>query len=465
MNKDTIVAIATALSNSGISIIRVSGEDALKIINLIFKSPSNKSIFDYNSNTINYGYIIENNEIIDEVMVSIMRSPNSYTKEDVVEVNTHGGVYITKKVLNLILKNGARLAEPGEFTKRAFLNGRIDLSKAEAIMDLINAENEIALKSGINQLRGELFDTIVNLRKKIIYEIAYIESAIDDPEHISLDGYYEKLKYVIDDIYSELNTLSKSFNNGKIIKEGIETLILGRPNVGKSSLMNYLLGEDRAIVTDIEGTTRDSLEESIKLDNVILKLIDTAGIRDTSDLVEKKGVERALNYINNANLILFVIDSSKSLVKSDYDIMKLIVGKKVIVIFNKIDLSPILKKEEIIEKMISYGHRIDNISIVSVSAKERCGINDIKNVINDLFYGGHIDISNEVLITNMRHKEAIDNSINSLDLVKDSINNSMPEDFITIDMMNAYINLGYIIGEEIGDDLVNEIFSKFCMGK
>ena len=465
MKNDTIAAIATALSNSGISIIRISGDDAIEITNKIFQSPSGKKLNEYASNTINYGHIIDNGEIIDEVMISIMRAPNSYTRENIVEINTHGGIYITKKVLSLVIKNGARLAEPGEFSKRAFLNGRIDLSKAEAIMDIINAESDIALKSGIKQLNGNLYNRIIDLRKKLIYEIAFIESAIDDPEHISIDGYYDKLKDIVYEVEKELTTLSNSFDSGKIIKEGISTVIVGKPNAGKSSLMNSLLGEERAIVTDIEGTTRDSLEESIKLKNIVLKLIDTAGIRNTEDTVEKIGVKRSVKYVEEANLVLYVVDSSRLMDENDNEIIKLTVGKKIIIVLNKIDLPAYTAEDEIIEKLEKLGHCKDDISVVYISAKENKGIDDLVNTIENLFLSGDIDNSNEILITNMRHKEAIDKAIDSIFMVKNSIDNQMPEDFLTIDLMNVYSLLGSVIGEEVDDDLVTEIFSKFCMGK
>ena len=465
MGNKTIVAIATALSNSGISIIRVSGPEAIEISNKIYVSPSGRNLSDFPSNTINYGHIVDNDEIVDEVMVSVMRSPASYTREDVVEINTHGGVLITKKVLSLLIKAGASMAEPGEFTKRAFLNGRIDLSRAEAIMDLISAESDIALKSGIGQLRGDVSDCIKSLRSKLIYEIAYIESALDDPEHISLDGYYEKLILKIDDIYKELVRLSASAENGRIVREGINTVILGKPNAGKSSLMNILIGENRAIVTDIAGTTRDSLEESLRIGSVSFRLIDTAGIRETEDTVEKIGVERAKSLAKEADLILFVVDSSRELDENDYDIIDMTVGKKVVVLFNKNDLNPKIDSELINSLMSKSGHSVDNYRIISISAKENDGIDLLQDEVQKMFFSGEIYNSNEVMITNLRHKEAIDKAIESLDMVKNSIELSMPEDFLTIDMMNAYSLLGQIIGEEVDDDLVTEIFSRFCMGK
>lgn len=464
-NNDTIAAIATALSNSGISIIRVSGDNAIDITNRIFVSPSGKSLSECASNTINYGHIVNDDEIVDEVMVSVMRAPNSYTREDVTEINTHGGVLVTKKVLSLLLKNGARLAEPGEYTKRAFLNGRIDLSRAEAIMDLISAENDYALKSGISQLRGDVYKTISSLRAKLIYEIAFIESALDDPEHISLDGYYETLNDKISTYLKELNLLYNSADNGRIIREGIGTVILGKPNAGKSSLMNILIGKDRAIVTDTPGTTRDSLEESLRIGSISLRLIDTAGIRDTLDAVEKIGVDRAKALAGEADLILYVIDSSRELDDNDLDIIKMTVNKKMVVLLNKNDLDVIVDISDINKLLIENGHNMDDVKVLSISAKDNIGIDDLTNEVTDMFFNDEIRESNEVMITNIRHKEAIGEAINSINMVKSSIDDNMPEDFLTIDMMNAYRSLGFIIGEEVDDDLVTEIFSKFCMGK
>lgn len=465
MENKTIAAIATALSNSGISIIRVSGDNAITISEKIFVSPSGKLLSDFESNTINYGHIIDNDEIVDEVMVSVMRAPASYTRENVVEINTHGGVLITKKVLSLLLKNGAEIAEPGEFTKRAFLNGRIDLSRAEAIMDIISAENDIALKSGIKQLRGDIYNSIKKIREELIYNIAFIESALDDPEHISLDGYYDELSEKVDFVLDELSVLSKSADNGRIVREGINTVILGKPNAGKSSLMNSLMGEDRAIVTDIAGTTRDSLEESIRIGSISFRISDTAGIRDTEDTVEKIGVERSKVLAKDAELILFVVDSSDNLDENDFEIIKMTVGKRIVVLLNKNDLNQVISIEELKNIMCKEGHNVADFRVLSISARENIGINNLCDEVQNMFFNGDISNSNEIMITNIRHKEAIDNAISSLNMVKQSISNNMPEDFLTIDMMNAYSSLGYIIGEEVDDDLVNEIFSKFCMGK
>ena len=465
MENKTIAAIATALSNSGISIIRISGDNAISITEKIFVSPSLKKLSEYESNTINYGHIVDNGEVIDEVMVSVMRAPASYTREDVVEINTHGGVLITKKVLSLLLKNGAVIAEPGEFTKRAFLNGRIDLSRAEAIMDIISAENDIALKSGIKQLRGDIYNSIKKIREELIYNIAFIESALDDPEHISLDGYYNELSDKVDSVLNELSILSKSAENGRIVRDGINTVILGKPNAGKSSLMNSLMGEERAIVTDIAGTTRDSLEESIRIGSVSFRISDTAGIRDTDDTVEKIGVERSRNLAKDAELILYVVDSSNNLDENDFDIIKMTVGKRIVVLLNKNDLDQVISVNELEDIMCREGHNKSDFRVISISARDNIGVDVLCDEVQNMFFNGDIGNSNEIMITNIRHKEAIDEAINSLNMVKSSIYDNMPEDFLTIDMMNAYSSLGYIIGEEVDDDLVNEIFSRFCMGK
>lgn len=459
---DTIAAISTALGVGAISIVRISGEESIDIVNKIFKGKDLKKV---ESHTIHYGYIVEKDEIIDEVLVSVMKSPKTFTTEDIVEINCHGGISVTNKILELLLLNGARLAEPGEFTKRAFLNGRIDLSEAEAIMDVIQADNEFALKQGIKQLKGSVSLKIKELREGILFEIAFIESALDDPEHISLEGYPEKLESKLNVILMELKKLEKSADNGKILKEGINTVIVGKPNAGKSSLLNILVGEEKAIVTDIAGTTRDALEENIKIGNINLHIIDTAGIRYTKDEVEKIGVGKAKQFAKDADLILYIVDSSVSLDENDEEIMKLTVGKKVIVLFNKSDLESVLEIERVKEKMISSGNMEDNIRFIKISAKNNIGMDILEETVKDMFFHGEIELKDEVMITNMRQKEAIMEAIESLSFVLKSIRDEMPEDFLTIDLMNAYESLGKIIGEEIGEDLVNEIFSKFCTGK
>lgn len=475
MKTDTIVAVATALSDAGIGIIRVSGEEAFEIVNKLFVNKYGKhSLLKYDTHTIHYGYfgyLSENDDwkanIVDEVMVTVMKAPNTYTKEDTVEINCHGGVLLLQKVLELIVQNGARIAEPGEFTKRAFLNGRIDLAKAEAVIDVIHSQNEFALTSSVNQLKGSVSDAVKSLREEIIYEIAFIESALDDPEHISLDGYEEHLQEKMESVLNSLDKLIVSADNGKMLKEGINTVIVGKPNAGKSSLLNRMVGEERAIVTDIAGTTRDVLQESIKLHGIGLNIIDTAGIRSTEDVVEKIGVERAKEYAGKADLILYVVDASVPLDDSDREIMSVIKDKKVIVLLNKSDLDTVVTEEKICKTLEIDSRSIycQTIKIIRTSTKENLGMEEFENVIKEMFFQGQIKANDEVIITNMRHKEALMDARDSLNMVMNSLENHMPEDFYSIDLMSAYASLGTIIGEEVGEDLVNEIFAKFCMGK
>ncbi len=465
MKTETIAAIATSLSESGISIIRISGEQALMVADKIVKTKNGKKVSEFKTHTIHYGYVVDGDKIIDEVMVSFMKAPNSFTAENTVEINCHGGVLVTKKILQLVLKNGARLAQPGEFTKRAFLNGRIDLSKAEAIMDVIHADNEFALQIGMKQLKGSISNKVYDIREKLIYEIAFIESALDDPEHYSLDEYPEQLKEKINCILNDLIKMELSSENGKIIRQGINTVIVGKPNAGKSSFLNFLLGEEKAIVTDIAGTTRDVLEDYIRIHDISFHIIDTAGIRKTEDVVEKIGVERAIDYSKDADLLLYIIDSSIALDENDFDIIKMTAGKKMIVLLNKSDLKTVVDVEEVKELLIKNSHEEKDIRFIKISAKEKVGMEEFEEIAKDMFFNGDIQIQDEIMITNMRHKELILDAIESLKLVMQSIDNQMPEDFLTIDMMSAYESLGKIIGEEVEEDLVNEIFSKFCMGK
>lgn len=461
MTTDTIAAVATALSNSGIGIIRVSGNDAVPIVNTLFKNKKRQPLLEnMNSHTIQYGFIVnDQDEIVDEVMVSLMKAPRSFTTEDTVEINCHGGVLMINKILGLLLSHGARLAEPGEFSKRAFLNGRIDLSEAEAVMDVIASENDMALKNSMRQLQGSVSDKIKDLRAKILYEIAFIESALDDPEHISLDGYPEELEEKVDQLIKEIAALIETSENGKIIRDGIRTVIVGKPNAGKSSLLNLLAGEEKAIVTEIAGTTRDILEENIRLSGINLHVIDTAGIRSTEDVVEKIGVTKAKKYAMDADLIVYVVDSSVPLDENDLDILELIRDKKSIILYNKSDLDSKVSLEELSSRISS------DTKIIKTSTKENTGFDEFSKAVEDLFFQGKIGKDQEVMITNMRHKQALSESLLSLQEVKNSLINQMPEDFYSIDLMNAYASLGRIIGEEIDDDLVTEIFSKFCMGK
>ena len=470
MQTDTIAAIATAVSDSGIGIIRISGSDALLVADKVYRSPKNqKKLSQVASHTIHYGYIYDEDELIDEVMVAVMRSPHSYTTEDTVEINCHGGILVMNRILETVLHHGARLAQPGEFTKRAFLNGRIDLSKAEAVMDLIHSKNEFAMKASVNQLKGSVSAKVRSLREDILYEIAFIESALDDPEHISLEGYPDKLMAKTRGLSQELKKLIDSADNGKMLKDGIRTVILGKPNAGKSSLLNVLVGEDKAIVTSVAGTTRDVLEESIKLHGIGLNMIDTAGIRDTEDEVEKIGVEKARKYANQADLVIYVVDSSRELDENDEEIIELIRDKKVIVLLNKTDLEPVVTEEQIKDKFreIYEGEEKhdDSLHVIRTSTKDNTGIDEFEKTIQDMFFAGRIAVNDEIYITNQRHKEALVEAYDSLKMVQKSLEDEMPEDFYSIDLMSAYAALGRIIGEEVGEDLVNEIFSKFCMGK
>ena len=461
MKTETIAAIASAMTNSGIGIIRISGEDAFDVIDKIYRrQKGNKLLSQCKSHTIHYGHIYDEDEIIDEVMVLLMRAPNSYTREDTVEIDCHGGTLVMRRILEVVLKNGARPAEPGEFTKRAFLNGRIDLSQAESVMDVISSKNDFALKSSMQQLNGALTEKIKEIRGKIIHEIAFIESALDDPEHISIDGYGENLLIIIEKLMQKMNQMIASSENGSLLKEGINTVIVGKPNAGKSSLLNALVGRERAIVTDIAGTTRDVLEEQINLNGITLNIMDTAGIRSTEDVVEKIGVDKALSLVDKADFIIYVVDTSTALDENDEKIIDAIREKKAIILLNKSDLTQITGEDEIKEKLSGADHKM-----IAISAKENLGIDVLEETITEMFFHGKISFNDEVYITNIRHKNALIQAVESLKLVKQSVENGMPEDFYSIDLMNAYEELGTIIGEAVEDDLVNEIFSKFCMGK
>lgn len=469
MHTETIAAIATALSNAGIGIIRVSGPEAVSVVDSIFYNKSGRrNLAQKRSHTVSHGYIVVpdsekswQENILDEVMVVLMRAPHSYTMEDTVEINCHGGVLLLQKVLQLVIRSGARLAQPGEFTKRAFLNGRLDLSQAEAVMDVIHSQSDMSLLSSMEQLTGKLAAVIRNLREDILYEIAFIESALDDPEHISLDGYgrklYDRCNYFID----QIEKLIASAEDGRLIREGIRTVILGRPNAGKSSLLNAFLGEERAIVTQMPGTTRDILQETVRFKGMTLHMVDTAGIRDAEDIVEQIGVDKARQYADKADLILFVVDGSEIPDQREREIISLIEKKHVIVVVNKTDLPAIVTDEQI--KALFPGK--EDLRIVRISASEGTGMDQLQEQMEELFFSGGIKENREIVITNMRHKEALENACRSLVLVRQSIEAQMPEDFFSIDLMAAYTSLGMIVGEQVGDDLVEEIFSKFCMGK
>lgn len=457
MKTDTIAAIATAMSSSGIGIVRISGEEAVLVADRIFEMKNHKKLSEMPTHSIHYGHIHDEDEVIDEVMVLLMRGPKSYTREDTVEIDCHGGVYVMKRILETVIRHGARPAEPGEFTKRAFLNGRIDLSQAESVIDVIYSKNDFALKSSLSQLSGSVSEKIRDIRGTVLHEIAFIESALDDPEHISLEGYPEQLSEIVSDVVDKIEKLLANSDNGKMLKEGISTVIVGKPNAGKSSLLNTLVGEEKAIVTDIAGTTRDVLEEQINLNGVLLNVIDTAGIRDTEDVVEKIGVERAKKYLKDADLVIYVVDTSTALDENDAEIMELLRDRHAIILLNKSDLEQITTVEDVRKHL--------DKTMIPISAKEQTGIDALEKEIKEMFFSGKVTFNDEVYITNIRQKTALQEALRSLKLVQQSIEDDMPEDFYSIDLMNAYEELGMIIGEAVEDDLVNEIFSKFCMGK
>lgn len=455
---DTIAAVATSMGESGISIIRVSGSRALNIVSDIFIGINGKKLNDIKTYTMRYGHIVEKNtnEIIDEVIVSYMKGPRSFTAEDTVEVNCHGGVISVRRVLDSIIKNGARIAEPGEFTKRAFLNGRIDLSQAEAVIDIIRSKTELSMKSALIQSGGKLSNEILLLRNKLLGIIAHIEATVDYPEDDMEEVTADKTSLELVDIIDLIDKLLESAEEGKIIREGLSTVIVGKPNVGKSSLLNALTNENRAIVTDIPGTTRDIIEEFISLDGIPIKIIDTAGIRETSDVVEKIGVERSKEKIEEADLIIFMIDSSISLEHEDYEIIKVIKDKKYIILLNKTDLDSKISINDFSD--------LKSDNIIKISAKELSGIDDLKSAIKDLFFKGEIK-AQDLLITNSRHKEVLYRAKESLIYAKEALRDTLAIDLASIDIRNAWRSLGEINGDTIDEDLIDKIFSEFCLGK
>ena len=452
---DTIAAIATPMSESGIGIVRLSGEDAIEIADKIFRG--RRRLKEEKTYTIHYGHVVEDGEVIDEVLVMLMRAPKSFTGEDTVEFDCHGGVLVVQRVLEALLRSGANLAEPGEFTKRAFLNGKMDLAQAEAVIDIIEAKNTYALQSGMRQLRGSLTEKISNLRAKILEEIAFIEAALDDPEHYSLEHYPKTLKKKLAPWIEEISVLIRSYTDGVVMKEGIDTVILGRPNAGKSSLLNLLAKKERAIVTDIAGTTRDTLTEHIKMAGISLNITDTAGIRQSEDVVEQIGVSKAKLAAEDADLVLCVLDGLEELSEDDREILQSIQNKKAIVLVNKSDKETVLHLDKVREHT---AHKV-----IAFSAKEGTGSKEMEDAIKEMFYHGKINFNDQVYVTNIRHKECLEEAKDSLEMVLQSIAEGQPEDFFSIDLLNAYELLGSITGETVEDDVVNEIFSKFCMGK
>ncbi|MCR4585476.1 MAG: tRNA uridine-5-carboxymethylaminomethyl(34) synthesis GTPase MnmE [Lachnospiraceae bacterium] len=458
MITDTIAAIATGMTSAGIGIIRISGADAFAIADKIFTSYSGDKVCEFKTHTIHLGNIMKDGHPLDEVLLSVMRGPHSYTGEDVVEINAHGGMYLCNAILETVFDAGAVPAEPGEFTKRAFLNGKMDLTQAEAVMDLISSKNEYAVKNSMEHLSGRLRNKINDLRERILYETAYIESALDDPEHFDLTDYPEELDVKVNAMLDEIERMIELSKSGRIRKDGIRTAIIGKPNAGKSSILNMLSGKETAIVTDIPGTTRDSIEESVRLGELQLNLTDTAGIREADDEVERIGVERALKISADADLILFVVDSSIALDDNDKKIMDIIKGKNVVVLFNKTDLDTVVSPDDILRIL-------GNVPLVEFSKNDDESDKRLEEVLKEVFINKDTALNDESVMTNSRQLRELKMAQQSLMNVLRSIENFMTEDFFSIDLTDAYKHLGFIIGEEIDDDLADMIFSRFCMGK
>ncbi len=457
-NDDTIAAISSAPGEGGIGIVRISGDNSLNILNKIFKGYKNRGIEDLESYTMRYGFIYDGEKKIDEVIVSFMKSPKTYTTEDIVEIYCHGGPIPVRRILETVLKTGARLAEPGEFTKRAFLNGRIDLSQAEAVVDMIRSKTEKSADAALNQLQGALANQLKKIKESLIDIMAHIEATIDFPDEDIDDVLYESLIKDCDNSIHDIDKLIKTADTGKILREGLNTVIVGRPNVGKSSLLNALINENRAIVTDVPGTTRDVIEEQLNIRGIPVNLIDTAGIRKTNDAVEKIGVEKTKEYFNKADIIIFMLDSSEEYTEEDEEIFKLIKDKKTIILINKVDLPEKLDRSKI--DKYKYGK-----TIIDVSIKDNKGIDLLKDEIYNFVYSGEVKYNQEILVTNIRHKNLLIKAKDSLINAKDTIVQKLPLDFVSIDLREALDSIGEITGETIQEDIVNRIFSKFCIGK
>ena len=436
----------------------MSGKDSFKLLEKIFKPKKKQNINEIKGYTMKYGNIIENDEVVDEVLVSYFKAPKSYTTENMCEINSHGGNIVVKKILELCLQNGAELAEPGEFTKRAFLNGRIDLLQAESVIDIINAKSEREAKNGIQQLEGFLSNEIAKIKKEIMDVMVNIEVAIDYPEYDVDDVTNKQISEMLIKVKSMLEKLEKSFDNGKILKEGIKTAIIGTPNAGKSSLLNAILREDRAIVTEYEGTTRDTIEEFVNINGIPLKLVDTAGIRDAKDEVEKIGIIKSKEVANDADLIIAIFDASKELTKEDLEILELIKGKKAIILLNKTDLP---------RKIMISNEKLKNANakIIEISALKKTGIEDLYNEITKMFDLNQINLDQDIVITNVRQKNLIEKALSSVKKAEETMNKKMPIDIIAIFIKEILEDLGNITGEIATDDIIDEIFSKFCLGK
>ena len=454
----TIASISTAPGVGGIGIIRMSGENTFKVLDKIFIAKNPQKIEEIQGYTIKYGHIIDGEKIIDEVLVSYFKAPKSYTTENMCEINSHGGIVIMRKILDLCLKNGADLAEPGEFTKRAFLGGRIDLSQAESIIDIINAKSDREAKEGIKQLEGFLSEKINEIKNDLLEIMTNIEVSIDYPEYDTPDITNNDILKTIENTRKKLYRLKKSFDNGKIIKQGIKTVIIGKPNAGKSSLLNAILKEDRAIVTEIEGTTRDTIEEFININGIPLNLIDTAGIREAKDEVEMIGIEKSKKLANDADLIIAIFDSSKDFSKEDVEILNIAKNKKSIIILNKIDLKQIITHEN--PKLDSFKE-----NIINMSTKNKIGLEELFKKITTLFNLNEINLDNDIVITNERHKNLISKAIDNLDKAEEILKQGMPVDIIAISLKDVLSNLAAITGEEAGEEIINEIFARFCLGK
>ncbi len=468
MDGDTITGIASGMGG-GIGVIRISGPDALTVAGRVFRTkrfiekPDEEawdiSFFEKKaSHTIHYGYIVaENGSVLDEVIVLLMKAPKSYTTEDVVEIDSHGGPFLVQKILTLLTRSGARLAEPGEFTKRAFFNGRIDLSQAEAVMKLISSKSEFALDSAVKQLEGSVSKYIEEIRQELLHHMGLIEAALDDPEHYELDGYGQVMESVIQKALEKLQALLDHFEDGRMRSEGINTVIVGKPNAGKSSLMNLLLDEDRAIVTNIAGTTRDILEETVIIGNLVLNLVDTAGIHDTEDFVEHLGVEKAKKFVYQADFVLFVLDASMPFEEADEKILPLLSDKKGVILLNKSDLDEVICLDEIRKKL--------DWEMIPFSSKTKEGLSELEKYITDSFLQGEISYNDQIYLINVRHREAVEKAVTSLQRVLHTIEDGMPEDLYLVDLMDAYQKLGLINGKTASEDLINKIFKEFCMGK